>query len=402
MPRTELSIAHARRIALAAQGFADRPPAEAVTARHLLRMYDRIKVLQIDSVNVLSRAHYLPAFARLGGYDRAILDALCAPRRLVFEYWAHMASFSPIAQYPLMQWRMQRQRAFGHPRFAELSEANASIATDALKFIADHGPITASQFAPDRPGKQRGEMWGWHDGKVVLEHLFMGGEIACVRRNSQFERIFDLPERVIPRTVLDQPMPSAPEAQRALIELAAEAHGIATDRHLKDYFRLRGPEIASYLKDLVDEGILTEVTIRGLAGRWYLHRDARHPRRVGARALLSPFDSLIWERQRTEALWDARYRIEIYTPKHKRIHGYYVLPFLLDEQLVARVDLKADRSGSALLVQSAHLEPNRSLAAGHVAEQLNEQLQLMAGWMGLSSVEVRPSGDLAPLLARQR
>lgn len=398
MKRTELSIPLARRVALAAQGFADRPPSGAVTARHLLRMYERIKVLQIDSVNVLSRAHYLPAFARLGCYDQALLDTLATPRRRVFEYWAHMASFSPIEQYPLMRWRMLHQRAFADRRFEQLRAAKESIATDALRFIADRGEVTASQFAPARPGKQRAQMWGWHDGKVVLEHLFISGQIACVRRNSQFERVFDIPERVIPHAILAQPTPSGPDAQRSLIELAAAAHGIATERHLKDYFRLRGRKISSYIRDLIDQGILTEVTIRGLDGQWYLHRDARFVRRVAARALLSPFDSLIWERQRTEVLWDLRYRIEIYTPKAKRVHGYYVLPFLLDEQLVARVDLKADRYGSALLVQSAHLEPGRRVDPRYVAAQLDEQLKQMAQWLGLSSVEVRQSGDLAPLL----
>ena len=390
-----LAVSQARRIALVAQGFADRGPSPKVTRRHLKRLYARVKVLQIDSVNVLSRAHYLPAFSRLGDYARSDLDAMASPDRDVFEYWAHMASFSPIEHHPLLRWRMRRSHGLSWDRLEAVRARSPKILDEALQFVADHGEVTASAFAPERPNKVRGEMWGWHDGKVALEYLFRSGMISCVRRNSQFERVYDLNERVIPIDILDAPTPNETDAKRSLIELAAQAHGIGTATHLRDYFRLPATGIGECIRDLVEVGLLTPVTVKGLSDVWYLHRDARMPRTVPARALLSPFDSLIWERQRTETLWDAHYRIEIYVPKHKRIHGYYVLPFLLDEQIAARVDLKADRQAGALLVQSAHREFGSDLPVDYVAAQLADELELMAQWMQLDGVRVMPVGDLA-------
>ncbi len=393
--RDSISVRQARRVALAAQGFADRTPTSAVTRRHLKRLLDRVKVLQIDSVNVLSRAHYLPVFSRLGCYDRAVLDAMASPRRDVFEYWAHMASFSPIEHHPLLRWRMRRAEANAWGRLTEVRARNPKILDEALEYVVEHGAITASMLAPERPHKVPGQMWSWHDGKVALEYLFHSGEIAAVRRNSQFERVYDLTERVIPQRILDVPTPDPDDARRTLVALAAQAHGIATATHLRDYFRLPAAGIAQYIADLVEDGVLRPVTVKGLDGAWYLHRDARMPRAVPARALLSPFDSLIWERARTESLWDARYRIEIYVPKHKRVHGYYVLPFLINEQIAARVDLKADRQAGALIVQSAHLEENCDLPTDCVAAELWRELTLMAQWMGLGGVQVRPAGNLA-------
>ncbi|PRZ43589.1 hypothetical protein CLV47_102279 [Antricoccus suffuscus] len=393
--RDSISVRQARRVALAAQGFADRAPTSAVTRRHLKRLLDRVKVLQIDSVNVLSRAHYLPAFSRLGRYDRAVLDAMASPKRDVFEYWAHMASYSPVEHHPLLRWRMRRAEENAWGRLNAVQSRNPRILDEALEYVAEHGAITASVLAPDRPNKVPGEMWSWHDGKVALEYLFHSGEITAVRRNSQFERVYDLTARVIPQQILDVPTPDADDARRALVELAAQAHGIATATHLRDYFRLPAAGISEYIADLVEDGVLAPVTVKGVDGVWYLHRDARMPRAVPARALLSPFDSLIWERARTESLWDARYRIEIYVPKHKRVHGYYVLPFLINEQIAARVDLKADRQAGALVVQSAHLEQDCELPTSFVAAELWDELTLMAQWMGLGGVQVRPVGDLA-------
>ncbi|WP_153504887.1 winged helix-turn-helix domain-containing protein [Cumulibacter manganitolerans] len=395
----ELSIAAARRIALAAQGFADRAPAGPPTARHLQRVYDRTGVVQIDSVNVLTRAHYLPAYSRLGPYERAAFDRLEHPRRRVFEYWAHMASLSPVEHHPLLRWRMADARGRTWELIDRVVRANPGYVDDVRALVRERGPVTSSQVDPERTGRVRGEMWSWHDAKAAVEWLFRTGELASIRRNAQFERVFDLTERVIPPAVLAAPTPSRDDAQRALLAVAARAHGVATAAHLRDYFRLRGPQTAVLLRELVEEGLLEPVTVRGLRGTWYLHRDARLPRRVPHAALLSPFDPLVWERDRTERLWDCHYRIEIYTPAHKRVHGYYVLLYLLDERIAARVDLKADRGAGVLLVQAAHHEAGSGLQPGYVADRLRAELGRMAGWLALERVSVVGKGDLADPLA---
>ncbi|WP_106848083.1 winged helix-turn-helix domain-containing protein [Blastococcus sp. Marseille-P5729] len=397
----QLTIAAARRTALAAQGFADRPPAGAPTARHLKRVYDRTAVMQIDSVNVLTRAHYLPAYSRLGPYDRAAFDRLEHPRRRVFEYWAHMASLSPVEHHPLLRWRMadSRERTWG--MIDRIAHQNPGYVEEVRAQIAESGPLTAAQVDPARTGKIRGQMWSWHHGKAAVEWLFRVGEVTSVRRNEQFERVYDLTDRVIPPRVLGTPTPTPMHAQRELLALAARAHGVATARHLRDYYRLRGRHTDRLICELVEDGVLEEVRVRGLAGRWFLHRDARVPRRVERSALLSPFDPLVWERDRTLQLWGCHYRIEIYTPAHKRLHGYYVLPYLLDERIAARVDLKADRAGGVLRVQAAHLEPDSGLEPGYVAARLDGELQRMAGWLGLGDVVVMPRGDLAGHLGRR-
>lgn len=392
----QLSIAAARRVALAAQGFADRPPPGSPTARHFQRVYDRTGVVQIDSVNVLARAHYLPAYSRLGGYDRRSFDAMEHPRRRVFEYWAHEASYSPVEHHRLLRWRMDAARARTWRFIDEIVQANPTQVDDVRALIAERGPLTASQVDPERTGKVRGEMWSWHDGKAVVEWLFRIGELASIRRNEQFERVFDLTERVIPAEVLAQPTPAVDDARRELMAIAARACGVATARHLRDYFRLKHAD--GLLRDLVEDGVVEPVSIRGLEGTWYLHRDARVPRKVERSALLSPFDPVVWERDRTERLWDTHYRIEIYTPAHKRIYGYYVLLYLLDEQIAARVDLKADRAAGVLLVQSAHQVDSCTLSAPYVGERLGAELGAMASWLGLNDVVTTRRGDLGPLL----
>lgn len=396
----QLSIAAARRTALAAQGFADRPPAGVPTLRHLQRVYDRTSVVQIDSVNVLTRAHYLPAYSRLGTYDRAAFDRLEHPRRRVFEYWAHMASLSPVEHHPVLRWRMAESRDRTWGMIDRIAHQNPRYVDEVRAQIAESGPLTASQIDPERTGKVRGQMWSWHDGKAAVEWLFRVGEVSSVRRNDQFERVYDLTERVIPAPVLAAPTPSRDDAQRELLAIAARAHGVATARHLRDYYRLRGRHTDRLLAELVEDGVLDEVRVRGLTGRWYLHRDARTPRRVARSALLSPFDPLMWERERTLRLWGCHYRIEIYTPAHKRVHGYYVLPYLLDERIAARVDLKADRLNGVLLVQAAHLEPEAALDPGYVAERLGGELRRLAQWLGLGDLSIAPRGDLAPHLGR--
>ena len=370
----------ARRIALAAQGFGGKRPATPGPA-HLRRVLDRVRLHQIDSVNVLSRAHYLPAFSRLGAYDRADLDRLAwGPKRQrkLFEYWAHEASLLPFDVQPLLRWRMaQADRGAaawsGMRVYATERRAEAMALLDRIRI---DGPLATSDF--EAHTGQSG-WWEWSDTKRALEWLFWAGHITTAGRRRSFERVYDLPERVLPAEILAQPTPTDADAHRALIAQAAAALGIATDRELRDYFRLSPGEATPAIQALTEEGLLVPVAVPGWRHAW-LHRDAARPRRIAAQALLAPFDPLIWERDRTERLFGFRYRIEIYVPAGKRTHGYYVLPFLLGDRLVARVDLKADRQASRLIVQSVHLEPG---APDGTREALRSELETMAGWLGL-------------------
>ena len=394
-PQT-LTLAQARRIALAAQGFAEARPSGAVTARHLTRVLDKIALLQIDSVNVLTRAHYLPLFSRLGPYPREVLDkaAWGKPRRL-FEYWAHEASLLPLQTQPLLRWRMERamrgQGVWGGMKpFAQERRAEADAL---LERIRQEGPMPAS--ALDAP-KGAGGWWGWSDGKRTMEWLFWSGQVTTATRRNSFERVYDLTERVLPRAIVETPTPSEEDQHKGLLRLAAKALGIATASDLRDYFRQSPGDANPRLAEMVEAGELVPVKVKGWSQQAYLHPEARMPRKVRARALLAPFDPLIWERPRTERLFNVRVRLEIYTPADKRTHGYYVLPFLLDEAIVARVDLKSDRAAGVLRVQSAHAEAD---APPETAEALAAELKLMAGWLGLERVAVEPKGDLAGALA---
>lgn len=372
----------ARRIALAAQGFGVPRP-EAPGPVQLRRTLDRLNLHQIDSVNVLARAHYLPAFSRLGAYQRSDLDALAwGPKRQrrLFEYWAHEASLLPFEAQPLLRWRMAQadrgETGWGRMRlYATERRAEAMALLDRIRI---EGPLAASDFE-DHKGQSG--WWEWSDTKRALEWLFWAGHITTAARRGSFERVYDLTERVIPSAILARETPSDADANRALIERAAMAHGIATDRELRDYFRQSPEQARPAIHALAEEGILIPVDVPGWRHAW-LHRDARRPRRIDAQALLAPFDPLIWERDRTERLFGFHYRIEIYVPAEKRRHGYYVLPFLLGDQLVARVDLKADRSARRLIVQSTHFEPT---APDHAAEALSDELTVMARWLGLDS-----------------
>lgn len=392
----QISLPAARRIALAAQGFADRSTAAAPGVRQFTRLYERVGIVQVDSVNVLSRAHYLPAFSRLGPYDRAAFDAMEHPRRRVFEYWGHQASYSPVEHHRLLRWRMEDHRTRTWGFIDRLVRQDPSYVEDVRQIVRERGPLTSSQIDPGRTGKVRGQMWSWHDAKAAVEWLFRIGELASVRRNTQFERVYDLTERVVPADVLAAPTPARADAQRELLAIAARAHGIATAGQLRDYYRITGRHTDGLVADLVEDGVLEPVAIRGLAGTWYLHRSARVPRIVERSALLSPFDPLVWERDRTQHLWDLHYRLEIYVPRQQRVRGYYVLPYLLDEQLAAMVDLKADRTARVLRVLAAHR--NGGLAPGYVAERLNADLRVMADWLDLDEVHVEPVGDLADWL----
>ena len=383
----KLSAAAARRIALAAQGFAAPRPASVHTGQ-IQRTIERLGLLQIDSVNVLARAHYLPLFSRLGNYDRALLDRAAWGRksqRRLFEFWAHEASLLPLGSHPLLRWRMQRAAANAGDGKGKLHlfrrEKKAFI--DAVKGeIAERGPLAASDLSDG--GKARGAWWGWSDGKYAVEWLFFAGEVTTATRRGNFERVYDLTERVLPAAVLAQPTPPPEEAQRELLRLSAQALGVATEFDLRDYFRLGVADTKARLAELVEAGDLLPVTVEGWQKPAYLDPKARMPRQIEARALLAPFDPLVWERDRTHRIFDFFYRIEIYTPLNKRNYGYYVLPFLLGDRLVGRVDLKADRATSRLLAHAVHVEPG--VDRQKIEGPLREELRLMADWLGLDRV----------------
>lgn len=351
----------------------------------------RLGVLQIDSVNVFERSHYLIPFARLGGYDRAALDRLTFARKAPhIEYWAHVAALIPVSDWPLFRWRMQRYRD-GHDK--DWFEANSDVMTWLLAELADKGPLRASQIEHDANAR-RGPWWGWSDVKIGLEIMFRRGLVASAGR-TRFERAYGLPEHVLPGTVLDRFVPDV-EAHRTLIEQAARALGVATASDLADYYRMSRADTTIAIDSLVDEKILLPVTVAGWKDLAYLYRDARIPRSVSATALLSPFDPVVWERKRTERMFDFHYRIEIYTPEAKRQFGYYSLPILIDDAIVGRIDLKSDRKASVLRVQSAWLEEGAD--GGAVAERIRPLLEAAAAWQGLGSVEVTGRGTLAPWL----
>jgi uncharacterized protein YcaQ len=391
-----LPAALARRIALAAQGFADPRPTGVVDARQLRRMTSRLAVLQIDSVNVLSRAHYLPAFSRLGPYPRETLDALVGRRRELFEYWAHEASLLPVRLHPHLRWRMAAAEEHAWGSMVRIQRERPGYVSEVLERVREAGPLKASDLAEPRPDRP-GSMWNWHAGKVALEWLFYTGVVTTRGRTAGFERVYDLTERVLPAAVLQAPTPEPADAVRELVRTASRALGVATERDLRDYFRLRPPTARAAIAELADAGELLPVEVAGWGAPAWLHPEARRPRWVRARALLSPFDSLVWERPRVERLFGFRYRLEIYTPAAQRVHGYYVLPFLLGDRLVARVDLKADRQAGVLRVQGAFAEDGVDRA--EVAAALAEELALMAGWMLLDAVVVGERGNLAAELA---
>jgi uncharacterized protein YcaQ len=381
-----MSNATARRIALAAQGFTDPMPAGRVDARHLRRGLGRVGVLQIDSVNVLVRSHELPLFARLGPYPRPLLTDLVERRRELFEYWGHMASFVPVRYHPLLRWRMERARGHAFRAVVRMRKERPGYVEAVLAEVAERGPITAAQLSD--PGTKAGPWWGWAYGKSVLEWLFYSGEVSSAGRGRNFERIYDVTERVVPKAVLALPTPTVEDAHRALLLDSARWHGIGTARDIADYFRIGVTEARPRLAELVESGDLHPVRVEGWKQPAYLHAEARVPRGVRARALLSPFDSLVWERDRTERLFGMRYRIELYTPAAKRVHGYYVMPFLLGDELVGRVDLKADRKNGTLLLLGAHLEPPyaNTERVPEIASELEAELRSMADWLGLEHV----------------
>jgi uncharacterized protein YcaQ len=393
----KLSAKTARRMALAAQGFGKARPA-APGRRHVLSTIETLGLLQIDSVNVVSRSHYLPLFSRLGGYPRALLeDVAWGKKPVLVEYWGHEASLMPRELHPLFRWRMADAKAGVGvwSGVAKFLDTHPDLIAKALDEIRRRGPLSAGELEIGAK-KGPGGWWGWSESKRAVECLFWAGELTTATRRTGFERVYGTPEQVLPAAILDTPTPSREDAHRALIARAAKAMGVATERDLRDYFRMGPAESRARIAELVEEGVLTPAKVEGWEQTAYVAARAARPRKVEARALLSPFDNLIWFRERTERIFDARIRLEIYTPAHLRTHGYYVLPFLQDETLTARVDLKADRKAGRLLVQAAHAQP---AANGETPAQLAAELRLMARWLGLGEVEVKPSGDLAARLS---
>jgi uncharacterized protein len=381
--RVSLSSSEARRLALASQGFADPKPTGPADGWGLRRVLKRVRLVQIDSVNVLQRAHYLPAFSRLGAYDTELLDRLShrAPRRL-FEYWGHEASLIPVELQPLLRWRMERAADDAWGGMRRVQRERPELVSDVLAQVRDRGPIAASELDHDRR-RRTGPWWDWSDAKRAIEWLFWSGQVTSARRR-RFERLYDLPERVLPGEVLAAPTPPVDDAQRELVRVAAVALGVAAERDLRDYFRLPTAETKLRIGELVEAGELVPVEVEGW-GRTpgYLAAGAQIPRRVDATALIGPFDSLLWERSRVGRLFGFGYRLEIYVPAPKRVHGYYVLPFLLGDWLVARVDLKADRAAGALLLNAVHLELD---APPETRAALDAELASMAEWLGLKEI----------------
>jgi hypothetical protein len=409
-----LSLAQARRIALAAQGFTDPPPRGVPTRRHLQRVFGRVGLVQMDSVNVLQRAHYLPFYSRLGPYRPELLDRAAYRRpRALFEYWGHEASLLPVTLQPAMRWRMARAGEFAWRGVSRIALERADLVTWVRQEVAQRGPVTAAEIEADLP-RRRGDGWGWNwsEIKTALEWLFWTGEVTAAGRNGAWARLYDVPERVLPAEVLAAPTPTEPAAFRQLVAAAAGALGVAAAPELRDYFRLPVAGFQAAVDALVEAGELVPVQVAGWRRPAWRHRDARLPRRIPGAGLLSPFDPLIWERSRTERLFGFRYRIEIYVPAAQRVHGYYVLPFRLGDRLVARVDLKADRRAvgpgggrGVLRVPADWLEPGDGTGAGpaEVAGALAAELWRLAGWLGLAEVAAPAGGDLAgPLAAAVR
>jgi uncharacterized protein YcaQ len=391
----KLSRAAARRVALAAQGFGEPRPTGTPDRRHLNRVIARTALFQIDSVSAVVRAHYMPLYSRLGAYPMDLLDGVSAGRRRrLFEYWAHEASLLPVETYPLLRWRMARaEQGTGiYGGLARFHAERPEFVEDIFRQIEREGPLAASDIEGH---KGSGGWWGWSEAKQAFEWLFWAGRITTAERRG-FERVYDLPERVLPPHIVEAQVPSEADAQRELLRMSARALGVATLTDLRDYFRLSPGDAKARVPELVEAGELFPVSVEGWSQQAWLHRDARLPRRIAARALLAPFDPLVWERSRAERLFDFHYRIEIYTPAHKRQFGYYVLPFLLGERIVARIDVRADRAGRVLRVHSAHAEKN---APGETAAELADELRSMAGWLGMERIEVVPAGDLGAALS---
>jgi uncharacterized protein YcaQ len=390
----QLDLASARRIAVAAQGLADSRPQGKITRRHIRKVLDRIGVVQIDSVNVVARAHYLPLFARLGDYPRHLLDEMAwGKKRELIEYWAHMAALIPIGDWPLFRHRMDQEHMWvSIPRFLA---QNPNGLTEIIEQIREQGPIRPADLDQHHE-TGRGPWWDWSFAKVALEYLFFKGVVTIPTRVN-FARVYDISERVLPQEILDQEL-SENDQRRELLRKSLRACGVGTFADIVDYFRQGRTVCTPIFREMVAAGEAVEVKIAGWREKAYLDPEATTPRKVEGVAFLCPFDPVVWFRPRTERLFNFHYRIEIYTPQPKRVFGYYVFPILLDGELVGRLDLKGDRAKSALLVRGAFVEEGHEPAA--VAPRVKAELRTMADWLELDDVVIEPNGALAPALAR--
>jgi uncharacterized protein YcaQ len=380
-----LSIADARRIALAAQGFDTARPKTKATQRHVDALIARLGVIQIDSVNVLVRSQELPLFARLGNHDRNAIPKATEAQKL-FEYWGHEAAHLPVDLHPLFRWKMDAARTgkVTHWGLTSFYEENKAFVKRTLKHVVTNGATTSRELSTRT--EKKGTWWDWDEAKVALEYLFLTGQLMSRGRGSDFARIYDTPERVLPQRVIDALTPSEQDARKQLLVCSAIAQGVATASDLADYFRQKLATAKPLIAELVEEGELREVAVDGWTEKAFVHRNAKLPKQLHATALLSPFDSLVWCRPRNERLFNFHYRIEIYTPKEKRKFGYYVLPFMMNGEMVGRVDLKADRANSALLAYSVHTE--KGVKRSSINEALNAELHAMATWLQLDQVQI--------------
>lgn len=382
------SLKQARRLALTAQGFATRQPPSPVKSARINRLIERLGTVQIDSVNALVRSHYLPLFSRLGHYSHDLLDQAAwghGRQRTLFEYWGHEASLLPLSMYPLMRWRMLRASRGQdiYQQLARFGREQQGTIRRVLTSVQTLGALGAGSLSTRQ--ERAGPWWDWSAEKHALEWLFAAGEVTVAGRRG-FERLYDLPERVIPSAILQQPLLSEAEAQRGLLLHAATALGVGTEKDLRDYFRLGPADSRLRLAELVEAGDLLACEVQGWRQPAFCLPEPKVPRKLEASALLSPFDSLIWERSRTERLFDFRYRLEIYTPQHKRVYGYYVLPFLHNERIAARVDLRAERALGRLAVHAVHEEEPGLDEEGMLALAVN--LRRMAQWLGLERIQL--------------
>ena len=385
---SDMSLKHARRLALAAQGFNGRSPPASIQARHVTQLIERLGVVQIDSVNALVRSHYLPLFSRLGNYPQTLLDQAAwsqGRQRKLFEYWGHEASLLPVNLYPLMRWRMRRaaQGEGIYQQLAKFGREQQPTVARVLQAVREQGALGAGSLSTREA--RAGPWWDWSAEKLALEWLFAAGELTVSGRRG-FERLYDLPERVLPDAVLNHPDLHEDHAQRGLLLHAATALGVGTEKDLRDYFRQDPLPSRKALAELVEEGALEIVRVQGWRQPAFRLPDSKVPRKVVASALLSPFDSLVWERGRTERLFDFRYRLEIYTPAPKRVYGYYVLPFLHNERIAARVDLRAERALGRLAVHAVHEEEPGLDEEGMQA--LAGNLRQLADWLGLPDIQI--------------
>ena len=380
-----LSIADARRMALAAQGFDTARPKTKATQRHVDALISRLGVIQIDSVNVLVRSQELPLFARLGNHDRNAIPRATQQQKL-FEYWGHEAAHLPVDLHPLFRWKMDAARTgrVTHWGLTSFYEENKAFVKRTLKHVEKHGPTTSRELSTRT--EKKGTWWDWDEAKVALEYLFLTGELMSRGRGTDFARIYDTPERVLPQQIFDAPTPSEHDARKQLLIRSTIAQGVATASDLADYYRQKLATVKPLIDELLEEGELRAVEVEGWMEKAFVHRKAKLPKELHATALLSPFDSLVWCRPRNERLFNFHYRIEIYTPKEKRKFGYYVLPFMLNGEMVGRVDMKADRASGVLLAQSVHTE--KGVKRSSINEALTAELEAMATWLGLDRVQI--------------